>query len=62
MDEQNKVWETIAAAMKQGREKERERIQAAVENLRRSVDEPFHVGYNRAIDDVLLAIDNHIGP
>lgn len=55
---QGKVWDTIAAALQHGRKKERKRIQVSVENLRRSYDEPFHVGYNRGIDDALLAIDN----
>lgn len=56
---QDKAWDAVAAAMKQGRETERKRIQTTVENLRRSYDEPFHVGYNHAIDDALLAIDNY---
>lgn len=56
---QSKAWDAIAAAFRQGRETERARIQAAVENLQRGYDEPFHVGYNHAIDDTLVAVDNY---
>lgn len=33
------------------------RLSLAIEALRRDVDQPFHVGYNRGIDDALLAVD-----